>query len=274
MWGRAFSVAVIDSGIDPGHLDLFANLDPSRHWNFDTSTREIRDIGDGGRGHGTLVAGIIAARDNQIGARGVAPRARIHAYNPIQAVISDRQVAHAFAEDVARTAVANNSWGANEEPLAAAASAIVNRALEEGLRVGNAGKGTLYTFAAGNGAENGDETNLDELLTHHGVTVVGAVDDRGLRTVFSAPGSNLWLTAPVQHHDLRSPDYYLPVSTAAGGGYLFFNGTSRHDAHGQRRRGAAARGLSRSDVAGRQADPSRVPRARRMPPTPAGGRAP
>ena len=31
--------------------------------------------------HGTAVAGIIAARDNGIGVRGVAPRATVYGYN-------------------------------------------------------------------------------------------------------------------------------------------------------------------------------------------------
>ena len=220
--GTGVSVVVIDSGLDPNHPDLTPNVDASRHYNYLTGTSSMRDVGTGFLGHGTLVAGIIAARDNRIGGRGVAPRARIHAYNPIsRVVLRHDEIADALARDVARTAVANNSYGESRGRGPASTSAIVDRALEEGLRVGNGGKGTFYTFAAGNFADEGQDANLGEMVTHHGVTVVGSVDDRGVRSFYSAPGSNLWLTAPID-----SAQDHWAVTTAVGGVYGRFSGTS------------------------------------------------
>ena len=77
--GTGVKVAIIDTGIDKDHPDLVANLkggtnfvapglkaaDPNK-WNDDN-------------GHGTHVAGIVAAVDNSIGVIGVAPEASLYA---------------------------------------------------------------------------------------------------------------------------------------------------------------------------------------------------
>jgi len=82
--GAGVKVAVIDTGIDDDHPDLAANigggvnfvpkgrkLDPAK-WNDDN-------------GHGTHVAGIIAAVDNEIGVIGVAPEATLYAVKVLDA---------------------------------------------------------------------------------------------------------------------------------------------------------------------------------------------
>ena len=70
-------VVVIDSGVDPAHLDLnviggkncAVGIDPG-----DTNVGHYHDV----NGHGTFVAGLIAARDNTFDSVGVAPGAPIY----------------------------------------------------------------------------------------------------------------------------------------------------------------------------------------------------
>ncbi len=66
-------IAVIDSGVNT-HTDLVVQAQVNC-----TNDADGKD----GRGHGTHVAGIIAAKDNGSGVVGVAPGARIHSYKVI-----------------------------------------------------------------------------------------------------------------------------------------------------------------------------------------------
>ena len=70
--GEGVTVAVIDSGVDMSHPDLTANLLAGYDWgDLDADPQDAL-------GHGTRVAGIIAAQQgNSIGVSGLAPKAKI-----------------------------------------------------------------------------------------------------------------------------------------------------------------------------------------------------
>jgi len=65
---------ILDSGIDLDHPDL--NVDASRGYNAFTSGKDGKSLDDG-NGHGTHVAGTIAAIDNTEGVIGVAAGATV-----------------------------------------------------------------------------------------------------------------------------------------------------------------------------------------------------
>ena len=85
--GAGVDVGIIDTGIDGRHPDIAPNFDPGRSWNFVTdepaldgpcevpSCVDPPDVDD--QGHGTHVAGIVAAARNGLGVSGVAPNARL-----------------------------------------------------------------------------------------------------------------------------------------------------------------------------------------------------
>src|SRR6266516_1874348 len=70
--GAGVNVAVLDTGIDLTHPDLAANIAGGVNC-ADGGKRNYDD----GNGHGTHVAGIVAALDNDIGVVGVAPQAKL-----------------------------------------------------------------------------------------------------------------------------------------------------------------------------------------------------
>ena len=85
--GRGVDVGIIDTGIDASHPDLAKNFDRARSRNFTQDIPAIdgpcevstcidpADTDDGG--HGTHVAGTVAADDNKLGIGGVAPDATL-----------------------------------------------------------------------------------------------------------------------------------------------------------------------------------------------------
>ena len=141
------------------------------------------------------MAGIIAAQENNLGVRGVAPQADIYGYNFL-VDSTDFNSADAMARRRVETAVSNNSWGL----LGGSGLGFTTRFWEEAVKTGTEegydGKGTLYVFAAGNGHQRADDSNLDEYANYYGVTAVCAVNDRGTRSHYSEKGANLWVCGP------------------------------------------------------------------------------
>ena len=79
--GKGVTVAIVDSGVDPNHEDLRANI--VQGWDFVDKDGDPRDE----EGHGTHVAGIVAAvAHNHLGVSGVAPDAKIM---PVRVLDSD-----------------------------------------------------------------------------------------------------------------------------------------------------------------------------------------
>ncbi len=190
--GEGVNVAVVDDGMYHTHVDLRDNVDSSRNHDYTGSG----DIHTPLEHHGTHVSGIIAARDNGIGVRGVAPRATVYGYNYLAGPTTIFHRADAMARNRATTAVSNNSWGPTDGPGLSLTDAIWDRTIAASLRDGYGGKGVFYAFAAGNGHELGDDSNLDVLANYYGVTAVCAVNDHDTRSGFSEMGANLWLCAP------------------------------------------------------------------------------
>ena len=194
--GAGINVAVVDDGMDYTHEDLSANVITARNHDYTAGEGEgTTNIFHPLEDHGTAVAGIIAARDNDKGVRGVAPRATLYGYN-LLLDSTDANEADAAKRDLDATAISNNSWGPYDGPGLDAAPGIWEMAVEKGITEGFGGKGIFYAWAAGNGGDDGDNSNLDGYANHYGVTAVCAVNDQGQRSAYSEEGANLWVCAP------------------------------------------------------------------------------
>ena len=189
--GEGVKIAIVDNGMDYTHEDLTDNVDPSR--NHDYAGRG--DIHNAVQHHGTHLAGIVAARDNDLGVRGIAPGATIYGYN-LLVNFTDLNTADAMTRNGPVTAVSNNSWGPPDGPAFDMTSSLWEEAVNAGLRNGYDGKGTFYAFAGGNGHLEGDSSNLDEFANYYGVTAVCAVNRFDYRSSYSETGANLWICAP------------------------------------------------------------------------------
>ena len=190
--GDGINVVVVDDGMHYTHEDLTDNVDTSLNHNYDPDLANIYHYFEW---HGTAVAGLIAAKDNAVGIRGVAPEATIYGYNYLVEQ-SDANEADAMSRNSAVTAISNNSWGSPDYGRPQHATSLWEMAVEDGVTNGYGGKGVFYIFSGGNGGEDDDYSNLDEQDSFYAVTAVCAVGHDDKRSSYSEMGSNLWVCGP------------------------------------------------------------------------------
>ena len=207
--GAGVKVAVIDSGIDYTHPDLDANFAGG----YDFVNNDADPIDD--NGHGTHVAGTIAAEDNEAGVVGVAPKASLYGLKVLNASgsgsWSDIIAALQWAVDNG-IQVTNNSYGSSLNPGGMVKAAFDN----------SAAAGILHVAAAGNsGNPKGKGNKVGYPARFDSVIAVAATDQTNNRASFSSTGDTVELAAPG----------IAINSTKLGGGYVEFNGTSMASPH-------------------------------------------
>ena len=218
--GSGINVAVVDDGMHFQHEDLTDNVLTSFNHNYDSN---LTDIYHPFEDHGTAVAGLIAAKDNNLGLRGVAPEAKIYGYDYL---VNDTMAnaADAMSRNAATTAISNNSWGPGDSGRPEHAGELWETAVKDGVTSGYGGKGVFYAWAGGNGHVDDDRSNLDELASFYAVTAVCAVGHDDKRSDYSELGSNLWVCGPSNSWRVGQPG----IATTDNG-HLYtgnFGGTS------------------------------------------------
>jgi subtilisin len=212
--GLGILVAVIDTGIDRDHPDLAQNIAPfSRNfvslfgWGIGVKT----DRYDDDHGHGTHVAGTIAAVDNDFGVIGTAPYVDLLVLKALSAdgsggatgYISDIIAAIDYAT-LFNTRIITMSFGT---PTYVAS-------FEQACNNAYYTKGILLVAAAGNSADGNDEVTYPAAFDS--VIAVAATDQNDSRAYFSNAGPSV---------ELAAPGIGIP-STFLNGGYETWSGTS------------------------------------------------
>ncbi len=225
--GGAVRVAVIDSGVEMAHPDLARNVwtnpgevagngvdddangfvDDVHGWDFVDDDADPADM----NGHGTHVAGILAARGrNRIGGTGVAQKAELM----ILRVLGRTNAG--TTDDLAaalRYAVANGARVAN----ISLNTATPDPAVESAIEAANAA-GVLVVVSAGNEHQDLDATpSFPACAAAPNVLTVAATDRAGRPAGFSNAGASCV--------DLAAPGVAI-ASTRMGGGYESRSGTS------------------------------------------------
>jgi subtilisin family serine protease len=248
--GQGTIVAVIDSGVDYNHSDLSANIwkntkeiagngkdddsngyiDDVNGWNFVGNNNNPLDD----NGHGTHVAGTIAAVKNNFGVTGIAYNAKIM---PVKVLNSGGQGTSSAIANGIRYAVDN---GANVINLSLGSSSP-NSDEKSAIQYA-ASKGAIVVSAAGNEGENGAVSPYypAQYATDWGLAV-GAVYYNHVLTSFSNPPGKTplaYVTAPGAYFegdlDLVAEDGHQLIgihSTLPGNKYGFEDGTSMAAPH-------------------------------------------
>ncbi len=198
--GGNVNVAVVDDTWNPNHHDLVDNVDLARSHNYAWWQNPPTESN---AAHATKAAGVIAARDNDVGSRGIAPRATLFNYNLVENSSWTNQ-ADAMKRNASIVAVSNNSYGLGAtRPRFMLTEDEWWEAVDYGLEHGFGGLGTSYVFAAGNERATipGRDVSTIGYHAHPGVISACAVDNDGGETVYSNTGVALWVCAPANGHE-------------------------------------------------------------------------
>ena len=174
---KKIKVAVLDSGVDDfNDIQLAGSID------LIPGEEEVLPLFWDVTGHGSSVAGIIAAEKNDVGITGIAPGTEIYAAKvldeknqaPVSRVIDG--IYWAIEKDVN---IINMSFGLKSD------SAALHKAVKDAYNAG-----ILLVAAAGNGNAVEYPAAYDEVIA------VGSVDTSGAASDKSASGDELELAAP------------------------------------------------------------------------------
>ena len=203
--GSMIKVAILDTGIDLDHPDLWRNI------KGEINTLRPRKSADDDNGHGTHLAGTIAAIDNDFGVIGVGPEISLYAVKVLnrkgKGWLSDLIDALDWCIDN-KIQVVNMSFGSLEGNQSFHDAII--RAYQAGITM---------VASAGN---NGEDSGLIEYPAIYPETIaVSAVDEYDNFASFSSYGSEIDLTAPGVNI----------LSTYKNGFYETMYGTSMSAAH-------------------------------------------
>jgi subtilisin family serine protease len=208
-FGAGVKVAVIDTGIDYTHPDLAVNYKGG----YDFVNKDNDPMDD--NGHGTHVAGTIAAKKDGVGVVGVAPGAELYALKVLSASGSGSGsnivAALEWAADNGMQ-ITNNSYGSSQSSVTMETAFLNSEA-----------RGVLHVASAGNsGRCDGKGPNtVGYPARYSSVIAVAATNSSDVRPCFSSTGPEVELAAPGVAIN----------STKMGGGYIEYNGTSMASPH-------------------------------------------
>lgn len=199
-------VAVLDTGVDYNHIELKGRVLEG----IDLVNNDKDAMDD--NGHGTHVAGIVAANSNYIGINGITQKTKIL---PIKILDSEGYTTSTVTIDGIYYAIENNVDIINMSLGGSASNSIEEKAILDAYN-----EGIVLVASAGN--ENTNELAYPAAYTQ--VISVAATDENDDKADFSnwgewidiaAPGVNILSTAP-----------YILDEDNLSDGYMYMSGTS------------------------------------------------
>jgi len=201
---------------DPNNTNIWGSVN---NWSLDFETYNL---------HGTLATGVAAASgDNNLGGSGVAPEAEWAGLRMGADGTTETEVARAISSHQDQIDIYNNSWGIGFFNPALASAEFE---LEQGIEFGRDGKGNIYVFAAGNGAEDGANVNYNSFANSRHTIAVAAIDHQGQHAEYSESGTPVFISAYSSDGDrtqnITTTGLYTPDGDDTNDYYPEFGGTS------------------------------------------------
>ncbi len=198
--GKGIKIGIVDTGIETDHEDLKSAVIYSG--NFISGQRAAGEI------HGTAVAGLIAARKNNFGIKGIAPDTAVLSLRACRQISKDSPAGECYSDSLVQAIDAGIQRGAKiinmslgttvEDPL-------MSRLISAGFK-----KGTLFVAPVGNRTES---TQIRFPASHPNVISVAGKKKNGTvfpnetlagKSDFLAPYQNLFTSVPGNAHNFIS----------------------------------------------------------------------
>ncbi|GLB34764.1 putative kex protein [Lyophyllum shimeji] len=185
--GKGIISSLVDDGLDYTSADLKENFDADDSYDFNDheplpTPKNFDDH------HGTRCAGQIAAGKNNACGVGIAYNSKVAGVRILSGPISDVDEAAALNYGFQNVSIYSCSWGPPDNGQAMEGPGyLIKKAVVNGINNGRGGKGSIFVFASGNGAANGDQCNFDGYTNSIYSVTVAAVDYKGLHPYYSEP---------------------------------------------------------------------------------------
>lgn len=198
--GQGVTTCVIDDGLDFTSNDLKPNYFANGSWDFNNPGPDPKPRLSDDR-HGTRCAGEIAAARNDVCGVGMAYDSKISGVRILSAPISDEDEALAVNFHYQENDIYSCSWGPPDDgQTMEAPDLLIKKAMVNGIQQGRAGRGSIFVFAAGNGAAKDDNCNFDGYTNSIYSISTGAIDRAGDHPYYSEKCSALLLVTPSSGH--------------------------------------------------------------------------
>ncbi|KAK9248622.1 peptidase S8/S53 domain-containing protein [Lipomyces tetrasporus] len=183
--GAGVVTAIVDDGLDFDSDDLKDNFFAQGSFDFNDHVALPKPRLADDR-HGTRCAGEIAAVKNNVCGLGVAYDSKIAGIRILSKEITDVDEALALNYKMQDNHIYSCSWGPPDDGRAMdAPGVLIKRAFINGAQNGRNGLGSVFVFASGNGAMNGDNCNFDGYTNSIYSITVSALDRKGLHPYYA-----------------------------------------------------------------------------------------
>jgi len=196
--GKGVTVTILDDGVEWKHPDLMVNYAGEASFDINDNDRDPfprYDLFDTNK-HGTRCAGQVAAMaNNSLCSVGIAYNAGIGGVRMLDGTITDAVEARSLSLNTQYIDIYSASWGPDDDGRTLdGPGPLTRRALEEGVRRGRQGLGSVFVWASGNGGKFQDNCNCDGYATSIYTLSVSSASENGLIPWYSEQCSSTLAT--------------------------------------------------------------------------------
>jgi subtilisin family serine protease len=220
--GKGIKIVISDTGIQENHPDLEENLLKEERKNY-KNNKISNSYLKPSQPHGTMVSGIIGALGNNgIGSVGIAPEATMIDYNWLDPNLKVTDLEKQTIKNDQYSGdydIFNFSWGIPIcFPFVKEDDQNIKKLRYQATK-GRGRKGVIFVQSSGNGFGTKCKNDLfviansvakGSLNTNYKI-VVGSYNASGVKSSYSTPGPNLWISAPGGEYGKNSPAIVAPI---------------------------------------------------------------